>query len=129
LHLTLEYSSKTTVGVVKLPMIQPSTEAVQEVARFLKANLKPNQRLIQCHTSTFGRWWMQVCRKIGIKYVSPHGWKHSYATIGAENFVEWYKGDAYLLQKCCMHESFQTTQKYINQKGDALLKAFAQKRP
>lgn len=123
----LLYSSKTTVGIVKLPMIQPSVGVLQEVARFLKAHLRPDEPIVKCHPSTVARWWKKICQECGFKYISPHGWKHSYATNGAEHFVEWYGGDAYLLQKCCMHESFQTTQKYINQKGDSLLKAFAKK--
>ena len=108
-------------------MVQPSVSVLQDVARFLKAHLRPDQRLLGCYPTTLRKWWEKICGKCGFKYISPHGWKHSYATNGAERLAEWYGGDAYMLQKCCMHESYQTTQNYINQQGDSLLKAYARK--
>jgi hypothetical protein len=48
----------------------------------------------------------------------------SYATIGAFHLHDWYKGNAYLLHQCCLHSSIKMTEKYINQKGAELLKAF-----
>jgi hypothetical protein len=56
--------------------------------------------------------------------LNPHQWKHSYATIGAQHLAEWYNGRASDLQKCCMHEKYDTTLGYIQMSGDDFLGQF-----
>ena len=116
--------TKTFVGVASLPMLQPSPSILSEVAAFLIANLKSDDRLIECNSSSVGRYWAAIAKECGFKYVSPHGWKHSYATNGAQHFTEWYKSNAYFLQMCCLHEDYRTTNNYINQDGKQFLDAF-----
>lgn len=126
--ITLENSTKTIVGNVKLPLIMPDKETLVEVATFLKENLKPNQRLLSCSTSTVSEWWTEIARECGFKFLTPHDWKHSYATIGALHIHDWYDGNPYNLQMCCMHQKYETTLKYMNQNSDIFLKAFKKKK-
>jgi integrase len=79
------------------------------------------------HPDGAGKLWRKIADECGFEYSSPHGWKHSYATNGAMNLQGWYKGNSYLLQKCCMHEDFRTTSKYINDTSDSFLGAFQEK--
>ena len=106
------------------PFIQPSREVLVEIANFLKANLKPGQELLDCSPDTVAKWWRKICKQCGFKFIHPHGWKHGYATIGAMHLHDWYKGNPYYLQRCCLHSSFRTTEKYIRQVSNQLLKAF-----
>jgi len=123
--IVFENATKTTTGEsIKLPFIQPSKELLIEVARFLKENLKPGQRLLDCSPDTVSKWWRRICKKCGFKFVHPHGWKHGYATIGALHLQDWYKGNPYFLQMCCLHSSFRTTEKYIRKVSNQFLKAF-----
>ncbi|OQW53858.1 MAG: hypothetical protein A4S09_06475 [Proteobacteria bacterium SG_bin7] len=124
--IVLEDATKTSHDEnVKIPFIQPSKETITEVAHFLKKNLTPKQRLLSCNPDTVAKWWRKICNEVKIPYVHPHGWRHSYATLGAIHVNDWYKGNPYLLQKCCMHASFRTTEKYIQGTSDELLKIFA----
>jgi integrase len=122
--IVLENSSKTIVGVVKLPFLLPTPDILVEVARFLKAHIKPGERLLNCSTGTVDDWWAAIAKECGFKFLTPHDWKHSYATIGALHLHDWYMGNPYYLQMCCMHQKYETTLKYINQRSDNLLKAF-----
>lgn len=126
--VTLETCSKTFVGAVTLPFIQPDVRILQEVARFLQMHLKPEDRLLSCAPSTVDDWWKRIARECGFKYLSPHDWRHSYATIGSRHIQDWYRGNVMLLKNCCMHEDLRTTNKYVNQKGQDFLKAFSEKR-
>lgn len=111
-------------GSVQIPLIQPSKSVVVEVASCLKNNLSPEQRLIQAHPDSISRIWKTISMECNFKYLSPLQWRHSYATIGALHLHDWYKGNSYLLQQCCLHSSIKMTEKYINQKSTQLLKAF-----
>lgn len=121
-------ATKTSAGdKIALPLLQPDEKVVVEVARYLKANLKPEQPLLKCDPNRVAKWWKEISRDCGFKYLSPHDWKHSYATNGALNLHVWYQGNAYLLQQCCLHRKFETTQKYIRQTSKAFLNAFRKK--
>lgn len=125
--LTFENASKMSAfeeGSIQIPLIQPSKSVVVEVATYLKNNLSAEQRLIEAHPDSISRIWKTICQECGFKYLSPLQWRHSYATIGALHLHDWYRGNAYLLQQCCLHSSIKMTEKYINQKGTELLKAF-----
>lgn len=125
--LTFENASKMSAfreGSIQIPLIQPSKSVIIEVASYLKSNLSPEQRLIEAHPDSINRIWEKICKECDLKYLSPLQWRHSYATIGALHLHDWYKGNAYLLQQCCLHSSIKMTEKYINQKGVELLKAF-----
>lgn len=111
-------------GQVQIPLIQPSRSSIVETATYLKSHLSPNDRLISAHPDSIGRIWKKISSDCGFRYLSPLQWRHSYATIGALHLHDWYKGNAYLLQQCCLHSSIKMTEKYINQKGTELLKAF-----
>lgn len=111
-------------GSVQIPLIQPSKSVVCDVATYLKNNLSADSRLIDAHPDSINRMWQKICKECGFKYLSPLQWRHSYATIGALHLHDWYKGNAYLLQQCCLHSSIKMTEKYINQKSAQLLKAF-----
>ncbi|PIT98804.1 MAG: hypothetical protein COT74_14035 [Bdellovibrionales bacterium CG10_big_fil_rev_8_21_14_0_10_45_34] len=126
--LVFEDATKTTSGErIQLPMVQPSPKILVDVARFLKKNIAPKDRLLDCHPDTVMKWWRQIAKDCDFKFLHPHAWKHSYATIGALHLHDWYLGNPYFLQKCCLHSSFRTTEKYINQVSNQFLKAFAKK--
>ncbi len=107
-----------------IPLIQPSKEILVEVAQYLKNNLDPKQRLLKCAPDSVAKFWKNIAKECGFKYLSPHQWKHSYATIGALHFHDWYRGNIYNLQVCCQHEDIRMTMKYVNQKSDEFLKGF-----
>lgn len=128
--ITFENASKMSAfeeGSIQIPLIQPSKSVVVDVATYLKNNLSPDQRLIEAHPDSISRFWEDVSKDCGFKYLSPLQWRHSYATIGALHLHDWYKGNAYLLQQCCLHSSIKMTEKYINMKATQLLKAFESK--
>ncbi|OFZ28384.1 MAG: hypothetical protein A2622_04600 [Bdellovibrionales bacterium RIFCSPHIGHO2_01_FULL_40_29] len=125
--LVFENASKMSAfeeGSIQIPLIQPSKSVVVEVATYLKNNLSADQRLIEAHPDSINRIWEKICKDCDFKYLSPLQWRHSYATIGALHLHDWYRGNAYLLQQCCLHSSIKMTEKYINQKATQLLKAF-----
>lgn len=122
--VTLENSTKTFVGTIKLPFIQPSKEILCEVSRVLIDYLKPNDRILNCSPRTVADWWKEIARECGFKYLTPHDWKHSYATNGALHLRDWYDRNPYLLQMCCLHQKYETTLQYINQKADPFLASF-----
>ncbi len=123
--LIFEDATKTTANErIQLPLIQPSKDVLIDVTTFLKENLKSEERLLNCYPDTLVKWWRQIAKECSFKFLHPHAWKHSYATIGALHIHDWYQGSPYLLQKCCLHSSFRTTEKYINQVSDQFLKAF-----
>jgi len=102
----------------------PSTEILVEVARFLKANVLADDYLLKRHPTGVGKLWKKITQECGFRYVNPHNWKKSYATVGAAHLGEWYKNNSYLFHKCCLHEDFRTTEKYIHQDADSFLEAF-----
>ena len=120
----LENSTKTFVGTIKLPFVQPSREILCEVTKFLIEYCKPNDRLLNCSPRTVADWWSEIAKDCGFKYLTPHDWKHSYATIGALHLKDWYDRNPYLLQMCCLHQKYETTLQYINQKSDPFLASF-----
>lgn len=122
--VVLENSTKTFVGTIKLPLIQPSPEIARDVCAFLKANIAAGNRILECHPRTVATWWKEIAKECGFKYLMPHDWKHSYATIGSLHFQDWYKGNPYFLQACCLHEKIETTMRYVKQKADQFLAAF-----
>jgi integrase len=129
--ITFVNATKTTSmedDEVTLPFLQPSMEIACEVARFLKARVDPKERVCKATPKTFYRHWKRICSETGIRFVRPHGWKHSYATIGAENLQAWYNGDPRLLQLCCLHSSFSMTEKYIKKRYSKSLSAWAPKK-
>jgi integrase len=119
----IEDATKMDDESYEIPLVLPSRETFVEVCRFLKENLAPEAHIVACHPSTVADWWKAIAGECGFRFIKPHGWKHSYATIGAEN-MHFFANDVYLLHHCCMHESFQTTLKYVNQKKDRFRKAF-----
>lgn len=123
-NVTLENSTKTFVGTIKLPFIQPSREILCEVTKYLIANLEANDRILNCNPRTVAYWWKDIADNCGFKYLTPHDWKHSYATIGALHLKDWYDRNPYLLQMCCLHQKYETTLQYINQKSDPFLATF-----
>lgn len=123
-----ENATKTTSeedGEVYLPFLQPSREIVCEVARYLKQCYRPHERILPLKPSQVYRRWQKIAEECGFKFLSPHNWKHSYATIGAERLDKWYKGDPRLLQLCCLHTSFKMTEKYIKKKYAKSLAAWS----
>ncbi len=125
--IVFENSSKTSAfegGSVRIPLIQPNTALLTDMASFLKASLPAESRLIDAQPDVVSRWWRQISNECGFKFLSPLQWRHSYATIGALHLNEMYKGNIYLLSKCCLHSSVTMTEKYVNQKSSQLLKAF-----
>lgn len=123
--IVIEDATKTSHDEnVKIPFIQPDRDTIVEVAQYLKDNLKPTDRLITCAPDTILKWWKKISQECKFPYVHPHGWRHSYATLGAMNLKKWYKGIPFLLQKCCLHSSYRTTEKYIQGTSDELLTAF-----
>lgn len=125
---TITNATKTFVGNVTLPFVQPSADVLVEVAKYIKENSNPNEYILSCFPDTVGRWWKRISQECRFKFLNPHQWKHSYATIGAAHLGEMYAGNPYFLQKCCLHEKFETTQKYIDQKGKDFLEAFTDAR-
>jgi integrase len=126
--VTLENSSKTILGTVKLPLLMPTPEILIEVASFLKTHIPANERLLKCSTSTVEDWWQAIARECHFKFLKPHDWKHSFATVGALHLHDWFQGNPYYLQMCCLHRKYETTLKYINQHSDNFLKAFRRRR-
>ncbi|MEK7070654.1 MAG: hypothetical protein AAB966_02505 [Patescibacteria group bacterium] len=125
--IVFENSSKMSAfeeGSICIPLIQPDTALLSDVATFLKANLPAESRLIDAHPDVVGKWWRQISKECGFKFLSPLQWRHSYATIGALHLADWYRNNTYLLQQCCLHSSIKMTEKYVNQKSSQLLKAF-----
>ena len=124
-RLHQEESTKTFVGTIRLPLIQPSKPAVIDVCNFLKAHLDADHRIVLCHPRTVSEWWRKIAKQCSFRFISPHDWKHTYATLGAQNLHQWYQGNGYLLQQCCLHKKYETTLQYINQTADTFLGAFA----
>jgi len=125
--IIFENSSKMSAfeeGSVCIPLIQPSPAMLCDVATFLKTNLAPESRLVNAQPAAVARWWKQISKECGFKFLSPLQWRHSYATIGALHLHDWYRNNTYLLQQCCLHSSIKMTEKYVNQKAGQLLKAF-----
>lgn len=122
--LTIENATKTGHDEnIKVPFILPTVEICIEVSRFLKRNLKPKDVILNCSTCIPSRWWKRIAKECGFRYIHPHGGKHGFATIGAAN-MGLFQNNPYLLQYCCLHKDYRTTQKYINQKSDEVLKQF-----
>lgn len=129
--IVFEDSTKTTTQEdeeIMLPLLQPSVEIAVEVAKFLKANYKPKDRICPGTPGGFYRTWKRITEECGFKFVNPHNWKHSYATNGAEHLEEWYHGRADLLQMCCLHENLSMTEKYIKKRYPKKLQAWAPKK-
>jgi len=125
--IVIENATKTSYDEnTKIPLIQPDIKIIVDVAKFLKQNLKPDQRLLDCAPDTISKWWRKICGECDIPFVHPHGWRHSYATLGAMNLKKWYRGTPYLLQACCQHASYRTTEKYIQGTSDELLERFSE---
>lgn len=122
--LKIENATKTSHdNNIKLPFVLPSIDICKDVVGFLKSHLKAMDPLLDCSTGVPSRWWKRIARECKFRYIHPHGGKHGYATIGAAN-LHLFKNNPYLLQYCCLHKDFRTTQKYINQKSDEVLKQF-----
>jgi integrase len=127
-HIVFENATKTTTQEdeeILLPLLQPSVEIAVEVARFLKSNYNPKDRICPGTPGGFYRVWKRIAKECGFKFLSPHNWKHSYATNGGEHLDEWYKGDTKLLQLCCLHSSYKMTEKYIKKRYPKNLRAWA----
>jgi integrase len=125
--IVLENSSKMSSfeeGSVRIPLIQPDKALIADVALLLKNNLSSESRLIEAQPDVVSKWWKQISKECGFKFLSPLQWRHSYATLGALHLADWYKNNTYLLQQCCLHSSIKMTEKYVNQKSSQLLKAF-----
>ncbi len=124
--VVVEESTKTTEGEdLKIPMLAPDIDTVIEVAQFLIEHIDPEDRILSCYPDTVGRWWKKICEQLKIKYLHPHAWRHSFATVASLNLDDWFGGNRRLLQKACLHSSFRTTEKYINDNADEYLKQFA----
>lgn len=126
--ITFEDATKTTSqedGEILLPFLQPSEEIVCDVARFLKKHYRPDERILPLSPNSVYRKWQRIADECGFRFLNPHNWKHSYATIGGERLQDWYKGDPRLLQLCCLHSSFSQTEKYIKKKYAKSLQAWA----
>lgn len=127
-YIKFENATKTTSqedGEILLPLLQPSIEIVCEVARFLKKHYKSDERILPLSPNSVYRAWERIARECGFRFLNPHNWKHSYATIGGEHLEQWYKGDLRLLQLCCLHKSLTMTEKYIKKKYAKSLQAWA----
>lgn len=129
--LVHKYATKTTVGeVIALPMLQPDSKTLREIARFLKEQFRPDERILNCNPRTVQRWWYQVIDRMNrqcgakLKRIHPHGWKHSFATNGALNFSEMYGGDLMKFHRCCLHEDVRTTMDYLDIKNKNFLAGF-----
>lgn len=127
-HLVFKNATKTTSeedGDIVLPFLQPSREIVCDVARHLKQHYASHERVLPLTPCQVYRRWKRIAQECGFKFLNPHNWKHSYATIGGEHLHEWYKDDARLLQLCCLHSSLTMTEKYIKKKYARSLRAWA----
>lgn len=122
--VVIKKATKTFVGSVSLPMLMPSKDILIEVAGFLKSHLPADSYLIDRTPTGVSKLWKKIAAECKFPYLHPHGWKHSYATIGAEHLGTWFRGNPYVFQKCCMHEDFRTTQRYIDTRSENFLKAF-----
>jgi len=121
----LQSATKTTLGEgIKLPFLAPDVGTAVEVCKFLKQHLGEEDRIVNCYPDTVRVWWKVISKECRFRYLSPHVWRHSFATYSALRMDEWFNGNQRLLQKACIHSSFRTTEKYINDKADQLLKAF-----
>ncbi len=128
--VTFINATKTTTQEdeeIVLPLLQPSVEIASEVATFLKANYEPKDRICPATPGTFYRAWERICDECDIKFLNPHNWKHSYATIGTDNLEAWYRGNPRLLQLCCLHTSYSMTERYIKKRFPKSLTAWAKK--
>lgn len=124
-----ENATKTTTQEneeILLPLLQPSVKVAQEIAQHLKSNYKPKDRVCPSTPGGFYRAWKRIAKECGFRFINPHNWKHSYATIGADHIHDWYKGNPRLLQLCCLHTSYKMTEKYIKKKYPKSLGAWAQ---
>lgn len=122
--LRIENATKTSYDEnVKIPFILPSVEICQNVSRFLKMHIGPQEPILKCSTGVPGRWWRKIAKDCNFRYIHPHGGRHGFATLGAAN-LHLFNNNPYLLQYCCLHQDFRTTQKYINQKSQNILMQF-----
>lgn len=124
--MILENSTKTFKGSVSLPLILPDTKTLQGVCDFLIEYTPKGEYLIECYPDSVARFWRQISKECGFKFLHQHAWKHTYATIGGAN-MRWYGNDPLLLQLCCVHSKFETTLKFINNDKDQLLRMFKNK--
>lgn len=123
--VVIENATKTSEGeTYKIPFIAPDIDTILEVVRFIKARCPDENRLLECYPDTVARWWKKVCKDTGIRYIHPHGWRHSFATMGVLMLEEWFLGKPFLLQRACLHASFRTTEGYLNSKSDEILKVY-----
>ena len=121
----LHGATKTTLDEeIKIPLLAPDTDLAVEVCKFLIEHLNEDDRIVSCYPDTVSRWWKRICKECHFRYLSPHVWRHSFATYASLNLDEWFNGNRRLLQKVCIHSSFRTTEKYINDNADQFLKAF-----
>lgn len=97
--ITLENSTKTFVGQVALPMVQPSVGVLQEVARHIKKNVAPESYILVCFPCTSGKWWKKICLECGFRYVNPHSWKHGYSTRGGDLSPRMVSGECLFTSK------------------------------
>jgi integrase len=122
--LRIEDATKTSHDEnIKVPFLLPNISVCRDLACFLMTYIPANEPILQCSTGVPCRWWKEISRKCKFRYIHPHGGKHGFATIGAAN-LHLFKNNPYLLQFCCLHKDYRTTQKYINQKSDEVLKQF-----
>lgn len=121
----LQSATKTTLGEeIKIPLLAPDRETAIEVCKFLKEHLDDEDRIVDCYPDTVRIWWKRVSQDCRFKYLSPHVWRHSFATYASLRMNDWFNGNQRLLQKACIHSSFRTTEKYINDKADQFLLEF-----
>ena len=126
--IVFENATKTTSeedGEILLPLLQPSREIACEVACYLKQHYDSRERVLPLSPWQVYHRWKRIARECGFKFLNPHNWKHSYATIGGEHLREWYKDTPRLLQLCCLHSSLKMTEKYIKKKYAKSLRAWA----
>jgi integrase len=122
--VVLEFQTKTFEGSVKIPFVQPDVATLVEVASYLKKHVPGDKYILTCFPTTVGKWWRRIARDCKFRWVNPHNFKHGYATRGAQNLQTLYQGNPHFLQWCCLHSSYDTTQRYIDEVGGALLDAF-----
>ena len=124
-QVNLRSTKRSSGSEIILPMVQPSTPFLVGVTQFLKEHLPPERELLEYNPCSVSRVWKRITIECQFPYICPKQWRHSYATNGAENLVELYKGNILNLRDCCMHENVSTTEGYMQRKGDSLLKAFS----
>jgi integrase len=122
--LFLPLQTKTFEGSVKIPLIQPDRDTAVQVVQYLKQHVLPNDYILKCYPTTMGKWWKSIAKDCKFRWVNPHNFKHGYATRGAAKLHEMYFGNRHFLQWCCLHSSYSTTERYIDEAGGALLDAF-----